>query len=164
MASSDLSAFKMGIKPNGESLRIVVIVASWNQHITSNLLQGCIEALEELNVNKENILIEYVPGSFELPLGAKWMIQKYRPDAAICLGCVIKGETYHFELVSDTCARGIMQVSLDSDIPVVMGVLSDYSEQQSIDRSGGCKGNKGVEAAYTAVQMAVIAKNYRLSS
>ena len=137
MASTDLSVSPEFAIPNGEAMKIAIVVASWNHHITSNLLKGCVSVLIESQVIESNILVEYVPGSFELPLAAKWMIQKYQPDAVICLGCVIKGETYHFELVSDACANGVMQLSLETNIPVVLGILSDYNEQQSIDRSGG---------------------------
>jgi 6,7-dimethyl-8-ribityllumazine synthase len=92
------------------------------------------------------------------------MIQKHQPDAVICLGCIIKGDTYHFELVGDACAGGIMNLTLQTGVPVIMGVLADYNEKQSLERSGGSKGNKGIEAAYTALRMAEMAKNYKLNS
>jgi 6,7-dimethyl-8-ribityllumazine synthase len=164
MASIDLSASPKGATPNGSSFKIAIIVASWNDHITSNLLKGCVDTLIQSQVSKENILIECVPGSFELPIAAHWMIQKHQPDAVICLGCIIKGDTYHFELVGDACARGIMNLSLQTGVPVIMGVLADYNEKQSLERSGGIKGNKGIEAAYTALRMAEMAKNYKLNS
>ena len=164
MASKNLSAHPKDTTPDGSSLRIAIAVASWNEKITSKLLEGCIATLIESKVEEENILIEFVPGSFELPIVAQWMIQKYQPNAVICLGCIIKGETYHFELVGEACAQGIMQLSLQSNVPVIMGVLADYNEQQSLERSGGSKGNKGVEAAYTALRMAAMAENYKLNS
>lgn len=164
MASKNLSAHPKEVMPDGSSLRIAIAVARWNEKITSKLLEGCIATLIESKVEEENILIEFIPGSFELPLAAQWMIQKHQPNAVICLGCIIKGDTYHFELVGEACANGIMQVSLQSNVPVIMGILADYNEQQSIDRSGGSKGNKGVEAAHTALRMAAMAKNYKLNS
>ncbi|MFM7106112.1 MAG: 6,7-dimethyl-8-ribityllumazine synthase, partial [Flavobacteriales bacterium] len=163
MASTDLSAFPKDATPNGGSFKIAIVVARWNDHITSNLLKGCIDVLTQSQVKEENIYVEYVPGSFELPIVAQWMIQKHQPNAVICLGCIIKGETYHFELVGEACAQGIMQLCLQSNVPVIMGVLADYNEQQSLERSGGGKGNKGVEAAYTALRMAAMAENYKLN-
>lgn len=164
MASTNLSASPTGSLPDGQSFRIAIVVSGWNHHITSNLLTGCIDTLSQSHVKAENVFIEHVPGSFELPVAAQWMIHKHKPDAVICLGCIIKGETYHFEMVGDACAHALMQLSLQSNVPVIMGVLADYNEQQSLDRSGGSKGNKGVEAAFTALRMAEIAKCYKLNS
>lgn len=160
MASENLSAKPLNIV-DGSHYKIAVVVAKWNEEITSLLSGACITTLKEANVKDENILIEYVPGSFELPIAAKWMIQRHKPDAVICIGCVIKGETYHFELVADATATGIMNLNLQFDVPVVMCVLADFNQQQSYDRSGGCKGNKGIEAAYTALSMAEMSQKFK---
>jgi len=152
MASENLSAEPKNII-DGSSFKVAIIVSKWNEEITSRLYSGCVFTLQEARVSSENIFTAYVPGSFELPLAAKWMIQKHKPDAVICIGCVIKGETYHFELVAEATSMGIMRLNLESDLPVINCVLADFNAQQSYDRSGGCKGNKGIEAAYTALSM-----------
>jgi 6,7-dimethyl-8-ribityllumazine synthase len=153
MASENLSALPTHTLPNGDSMRIAVVVSRWNEKVTFRLRDACIQTLMDSKVRAENIFLEHVPGSFELPLAAQWMIQKFNPDAVICLGCIIKGDTYHFELVANAVSDGIMSLNTLGKTPVVMGVLADYNEQQSLDRSGGSKGNKGVEAAFTALQM-----------
>ncbi len=160
MASENLSAKPLNIV-DGSSYKVAVVIARWNEEITSLLAGACIKTLKEAKLKDENILVEYVPGSFELPLAAKWIIQRHKPDAVICVGCVIKGETYHFELVADATAAGIMNLNLEFEIPVVMCVLADFNQQQSYDRSGGCKGNKGVEAAYTALSMMEIGRKFK---
>jgi len=160
MASENLSAKPLNIV-DGSSYKVAVVIARWNEEITSLLADACIKTLKEAKLKDENILVEYVPGSFELPLAAKWIIQRHKPDAVICIGCVIKGETYHFELVADATAAGIMNLNLEFEIPVVMCVLADFNQQQSYDRSGGCKGNKGVEAAYTALSMMEIGRKFK---
>ena len=160
MASENLSAKPLNIV-DGSSYKVAVVIARWNEEITSMLADACIKTLKEAKLKDENILVEYVPGSFELPLAAKWIIQRHKPDAVICIGCVIKGETYHFELVADATAAGIMNLNLEFEIPVVMCVLADFNQQQSYDRSGGCKGNKGVEAAYTALSMMEMGRKFK---
>jgi 6,7-dimethyl-8-ribityllumazine synthase len=160
MASENLSAVPKNFI-DGSSFKVAIIVAQWNEEITSRLHNGCVIALQEAKVSSENIFTEFVPGSFELPLAAKWMIQKHRPDAVICIGCVIKGETYHFELVAEATSTGIMRLNLDHDLPIINCVLADFNAQQSYDRSGGSKGNKGVEAAYTALSMIELGRKLR---
>ena len=101
----------------------------------------------------ENILVKHVPGSFELPLGAKWMLEHSRVDAVICIGCVIQGETRHFDFISQAVADGIMKVGLDSSKPVIFSVLTCNTMEQAEDRAGGKYGNKGVEGAVSALKM-----------
>jgi 6,7-dimethyl-8-ribityllumazine synthase len=154
MASSlhNLSEAK-GIIPSGEGRKFAVIVAEWNNEITQNLLNGAIDELRKRDVLDKNVIIETVPGCFELPLAAQMAAMNYNPDAVICLGCVIKGETPHFDYVCQAATHGILQVGLAMKIPVIFGVLTVNTLEQALDRSGGKYGNKGIEAAHTALKM-----------
>ncbi|MDR1339273.1 MAG: 6,7-dimethyl-8-ribityllumazine synthase [Prevotellaceae bacterium] len=154
MASSlhSLSEAK-GIIPSGEGKRFVVVVSEWNSEITQNLLNGAIEELQKNGVFIKNIITETVPGCFELPLAAQVAAMNYNPDAVICLGCVIKGETPHFDYVCQAATQGILQVGLSMKIPVIFGVLTVDTLEQAQARSGGKYGNKGIEAAHTALKM-----------
>ncbi|MDR0437102.1 MAG: 6,7-dimethyl-8-ribityllumazine synthase [Bacteroidales bacterium] len=146
--------------------RIGIVVSEWNDQITNALFQGAMETLLKEGVKQENIVVKTVPGSFELPLGATKMFKdvyqtdeykkalgSFVPDAVICLGCVIQGETRHFDFICNAVALGITEVGLRYEIPVIFGVLTTDNLQQAIDRSGGKHGNKGVEAAITALKM-----------
>jgi 6,7-dimethyl-8-ribityllumazine synthase len=119
--------------------------------------------LKKAGVKKKNIRVEYVPGSFELAHGAQLMVECANPDAVICLGSIIKGETPHFDFVSQATAQGIMQVGLQYGLPVIFGVLTDDNIQQSKDRSGGKLGNKGSEAAAVAIKMAAMRQRMLLT-
>lgn len=130
-----------------------VIVSEWNEEVTESLYNGAVETLINYGVKKENIFRKNVPGSFELSLGAQWMAEKTEIDAVICLGCVIQGETRHFDFICDAVAHGITQVGLKYNKPVIFGVLTPNSQQQALDRAGGKHGNKGDEAAITAIKM-----------
>ncbi|MDR0367883.1 MAG: 6,7-dimethyl-8-ribityllumazine synthase [Bacteroidales bacterium] len=154
MASSihSLSETK-GIVPSGEGKRFVVIVSEWNDEITQNLLNATIEELQKKDVSAKDIITETVPGCFELPLAAQAAAMNYNPDAVICLGCVIKGETPHFDYVCQAATQGILQVGLSMKIPVIFGVLTVNTLEQALARSGGKYGNKGTEAAHTALKM-----------
>ena len=149
----NLSAYDPEQTPDASPFRFGIVVSEWNQEITSNLLKGAVEALEELGAKSSAVQIIHVPGSFELPLGAQWMLETAKVDAVICLGSVIRGETAHFDFVCQTCAEGIKDVALKFSKPVVFGVLTDDHIDQSRARSGGALGNKGTEAAVTAVKM-----------
>jgi 6,7-dimethyl-8-ribityllumazine synthase len=133
--------------------KFAIVVADWNEEITSSLLQGAITTLVQNGVDKKNILQSSVPGSFELPLGALWEATKKQVDAVICLGCVIKGETPHFDYICQAVALGIMEVGLKTGKPVIFGVLTTLNKKQAEERAGGKFGNKGEEAAVTAIQM-----------
>jgi 6,7-dimethyl-8-ribityllumazine synthase len=133
--------------------KIAIVVAEWNEEITGSLLEGATTSLLQHGFNRKNIIQTSVPGSFELPLGAMWMAQKKDIDAVICLGCVIQGETPHFDYICQAVALGIMEVGLKSGKPVVFGVLTTLNKKQAEDRAGGKYGNKGEEAALTAAQM-----------
>jgi len=133
--------------------KFAIVVSEWNEEVTESLYQGAYETLISQGANKENIIKKMVPGSFELSMGAQWMAQKEEIDAVICLGCVIQGETRHFDFICDAVAHGITNVSLKYNKPVIFGVLTPNTQKQALDRAGGKHGNKGDEAAITAVKM-----------
>ncbi len=133
--------------------RIGIVVSEWNDRITDSLLNGAVGSLREHGVRPENITVHNVPGSFELPLGAKWLLQNTGVDAVICIGCVIQGETRHFDFISQAVADGIMNVGLEFSKPVVFSVLTTNNMQQAEERSGGKHGNKGIEGAVSCLKM-----------
>jgi 6,7-dimethyl-8-ribityllumazine synthase len=142
--------------PDGASMKIGIVVSEWNEEVTAALLEGAQHTLKSHGVPKSNIEVLVVPGSFELPHGAKILAEKYRPDAVICLGCVIQGETRHFDYICQGVTRGITALNLQFDLPFVFGVLTTDTLQQALDRAGGKYGNKGDEAAVTALKMAAL--------
>ncbi|MGW8123389.1 6,7-dimethyl-8-ribityllumazine synthase [Roseivirga echinicomitans] len=144
---SDKNLSDMGKK------KFALVVSEWNEEVTESLYQGAYETLISHGAKKENIIKKMVPGSFELSMGAQWMAQKEEIDAVICLGCVIQGETRHFDFICDAVAHGITNVSLKYNKPVIFGVLTPNTQKQALDRAGGKHGNKGDEAAITAVKM-----------
>jgi len=135
------------------SKKFVIVVAEWNEEITGALFDGAYAALLSMGAKKNNISRIDVPGSFELPLAAKWAAEKKSTDAVICLGCVIQGDTPHFDYICQAVANGIMNVALDSGKPVAFGVLTTLNKKQALERAGGVHGNKGEEAAVTVVKM-----------
>ena len=155
MASSqkNLSSYKRSNPGMMQNRKFALIVSEWNEEITESLYNGAVEALLDHGVIKDNILRKNVPGSFELPIGAQWMAEQDQVDAVICLGCVIQGETRHFEFICQAVAQGLTQVGLKYSKPVIFGVLTTDTLQQAIDRSGGRHGNKGDEAAATAIRL-----------
>lgn len=140
-------------KLNLTSKKFAIIVAEWNEDITEALYLGAREALLKLGVKKKNIIRKNVPGSFELPLGAQWMAEQKEIAAVIALGCVIQGDTPHFDYICHAVANGIMNVNLTSNKPVAFGVLTTLNKKQALERAGGKLGNKGEEAALTVVKM-----------
>jgi 6,7-dimethyl-8-ribityllumazine synthase len=135
----------------GSELRIAVVVARFNEDVTRRLLRGALNALKEHGVEDPDVL--WVPGSLELPVTALALAEKGDHDAIVCLGCVIRGETYHFEVVANQAAAGIMQVQLDTGVPVTFGVITTEDKEQALARSGP-KNNKGADAAEAAIEMA----------
>ena len=133
--------------------KFAVIVSEWNEKVTEALFEGAKSTLLKEGATAKNIIRKNVPGSFELTLGAQWMAQREEIDAVICLGCVIQGETRHFEFICQAVALGITEVGLKFNKPVIFGVLTPDNEQQALDRAGGKHGNKGDEAAITAIKM-----------
>lgn len=141
--------------PDLNKYKIGIVVSEWNKDITKNLLSGAIDTLTEQGIQKENIIIQWVPGSFELIYGSKVLLKK-KFDAIIAIGCVIKGETDHYNFICSSVSKGIMELNLISSIPIIFCVLTDHNKTQSIDRSGGKYGNKGSESAIAAIKMALI--------
>ena len=141
--------------PDLNKYKIGIVVSEWNKDITKNLLSGAINTLIEQGIQKENIIIQWVPGSFELIYGSK-VLSKKKFDAIIAIGCVIKGETDHYNFICSSVSKGIMELNLISSIPIIFCVLTDHNKTQSIDRSGGKYGNKGSESAIAAIKMALI--------
>ncbi|MBT5855921.1 6,7-dimethyl-8-ribityllumazine synthase [bacterium] len=150
----DLSAYTVhSSEPIGKGKGVAILVAEFNATVTNRLLEGSLKGLVEHDVDPKNIHIKYVPGAFELPLAALHAIRDMDIDAVICLGCVIRGDTAHFDFVAGECARGIMDVSLDTETPVIFGVLTTETPEQAMERAQEDKTNKGYEAAITALQM-----------
>ena len=155
-ALSNLSDYNAEGVPNANGLRIGLIVSQWNKEITHALYKGAVETLISHGVKDQDIITFHVPGSFELPFGASKMIDKHAPDAVIVIGSVIQGETKHFDFVCQATAQGVMDLNIQTQTPVIFCVLTDNTLQQAQDRSGGKHGNKGVEAAVAAIQMATL--------
>ena len=151
--STNLSSYDPKLVPDGSSFKIHLVVSQWNNNITSDLKEGAINTLLKNNVKQANIKVWHVPGSFELVYGTK-KAQSFDPDAVIAIGSIIQGQTKHFDFVCQGVTQGIKDLNVRYDIPVIFCVLTDNSVQQSIDRSGGKHGNKGIEAAVTAIKMA----------
>ena len=151
--NSNLSNFDISKLPSGDSFTIGLVVSEWNKKITESLFNGAFTTLTDFGVKANNIKRIDVPGSFELVFGSKKMIQA-KVDVVIAIGCVIKGETDHFDYICQSVSKGIIDLNINFDTPVVFCVLTDNNIQQSVDRSGGKHGNKGVEAAITALKLA----------
>lgn len=151
----NLSEYDKSQMPEAKNFRFGLVVAEWNENITEGLFKGAFDTLKENGVINENIVRWNVPGSFELIYGCKKMQQSYDMlDAIIAIGSVIEGETKHFDFVCQGVTQGIKDLNVQNDIPVIFCVLTDQNMQQAIDRSGGKFGNKGSEAAVTAIKMA----------
>lgn len=157
-ANKNLSAYDKATIPNANNFRFGIVVSEWNPEITEGLFNGAIEALLDCGATSNNIVRWNVPGSFELTFGCKKLIEKGGFDAVIAIGSVIQGETKHFDFVCGATAQGIMDLNVQTNVPVIFCVLTDNTLQQSIDRSGGKHGNKGTEAAIAAIKMATLGK------
>jgi 6,7-dimethyl-8-ribityllumazine synthase len=140
-------------KINLSKKKFAIVVAEWNEDITEALYEGARDGLIQLGVKKTNIIRKNVPGTFELTVGALWMAEKKEIDAVICLGCVIQGDTPHFDYICQGVAYGITEVNIKTRKPVIFGVLTTLTKKQAVERAGGKLGNKGEEAAVTAVKM-----------
>ena len=154
----NLSVYDKTKIPNAKNYRFGIAVSAWNATITEQLYKGAFTALIDCGTLEDNIIRWDVPGSFELVFGCKKLLQTQNVDAVIAIGSVIRGETSHFDFVCEATAKGIKDLNLAYDVPVIFCVLTDDNLQQSIDRSGGKHGNKGVEAAIAAIQMAALGK------
>lgn len=160
MSTTDLSHYDPNSVPSGEKKKITIIVSEWNQDITFALRDGAIHTLREHGVREDDIVVRYVPGSFELIYAATKTLQFGNCDAIILLGSIIKGETPHFDFISESVMNNVgylntqtKHISGSAYIPIINGVLTTNDHQQAMDRAGGSKGNKGVEAAVTALKM-----------
>ena len=153
MKKTNLSDYDPAAVPDGSPYTIGVIAAEWNPQITDALLAGAVDTLRQHGVREENLLVRRVPGTFELSSAADMMIHFSQVDAVICIGCVIQGETRHFEFICQAVAQGITNVALKRERPVIFSVLTCDTMEQALDRAGGRHGNKGVEGAVTALKM-----------
>ena len=155
---SDLDPEQM---PDTGAMRIAIIVSEWNSEITEQLKEGAYNTLLKNGVKKENIFVVHVPGSFELIYATRRIIGSVKPDAIIGIGCVIRGETPHFDYVCSAVTQGFAQINADGDIPCIFGLLTTDNLQQALDRSGGKYGNKGDEYALSAIKMAHLAHTFK---
>ncbi|MDR1225451.1 MAG: 6,7-dimethyl-8-ribityllumazine synthase [Prevotellaceae bacterium] len=160
MSSADhnLSAFQGSDVPSGKDMRFGIVVSEWSLEVTKALLNGALNTLLKHDVKEDHILIKWVPGSYELPLAAQLIAENEKVNAVICLGCVIQGETRHFDFICNAVSQGIMNLNLDYNMPFIFGVLTPNDQQQALERAGGKYGNKGDEAAITALKMAALQK------
>jgi 6,7-dimethyl-8-ribityllumazine synthase len=154
----NLSDFSDTVVPSAVAYRFGIVVAEWNAEITNALYEGAYQSLINHGALPDNIFTYAVPGSFELTSGADLLLKNLHLDAVICLGCVIQGETRHFDFICNAVANGISNVAIKYTKPVIFGVLTTDNQQQAIDRAGGKHGNKGDEAAITAIKMANLAE------
>ncbi len=153
-ALKNLSEYDEENLPSAKGMKFGIVVSEWNKEITHKLYEGCYDTLIKHGAAEKDISTVQVPGTFELPAGAKILTKKEFPSAVICIGCVIKGETSHNEYINQSVAQGLVNLSIMTGVPHIFGVLTPNDEQQAKDRAGGKYGNKGVEAAATAIRMA----------
>jgi 6,7-dimethyl-8-ribityllumazine synthase len=156
MSTTNLSDYDPEIVPDAREMRFGVVVSDWNSEVTRSLLTGTISTLKKHGATDKNIVVRHVPGSFELTLGAQFLAEYDDLDAVICLGCVIQGETPHFTYICQGVTQGITMLNLEYNIPFIFGVLTTLNQQQALERAGGKLGNKGDEAAITAIKMAAL--------
>ncbi|MGF7139494.1 6,7-dimethyl-8-ribityllumazine synthase [Roseimarinus sediminis] len=153
MATKDLSAYDLNSVPSAEEMKFGIVVAEWNYDITGALAKGAVDTLIRHGAKEENIIVKHVPGTFELTLGGQFMAEYTDVNAIILLGCVIQGETRHFDFICQGVTQGTTSLNINYSLPVIFGVLTTDNEQQALDRAGGKLGNKGDEAAVTAIKM-----------
>jgi 6,7-dimethyl-8-ribityllumazine synthase len=161
MATKDLSQYDIISVPSAANMRFGIVVAEWNPEITMSLANGAVETLKKHGAKDENIILKYVPGSFELPLGAQFLAEYGNVDAVIILGCVIQGETRHFDYICEGVTKGTKDLNLKYNKPFVFGLLTTNNQQQALDRAGGKLGNKGDEAAVTAIKMVHLKNSFQ---
>jgi len=161
MSTQNLSQYNSDDVPDARGMKIGVVVAEWNSEITFALQDGAVQTLREHGVQDCDVILRHVPGSFELTAGTQMMAKYAFVDAIICIGCVIRGETPHFDYICQGVTAGLTQVSINSEIPVIFGVLTTSNIEQALDRAGGKHGNKGVEAAITAIKMVALKRGFQ---
>jgi 6,7-dimethyl-8-ribityllumazine synthase len=157
----NLSSLNPAEIPPVNGMKIGIVVSEWNRDVTQALLEGAKKTLVRLGISEDHIHVHYVPGSFELPLGAQFIAEYVKPDAVICLGCVIQGETRHFDYICQGVTQGITDLNLKYNLPFIFGVLTTDTLDQAKDRAGGKHGNKGDESAVTALKMAHMKKTLK---
>ena len=153
MATVNLSDYDINNVPSAKGMRFGIVISEWNNEITEALFKGAYNTLIKHGASQDDIIKEYVPGTFELTYGAKLMMNHKELDAIIVLGCVIQGETRHFDFICQGVAQGITEINREGQMPVIFGVLTTENQQQALDRSGGKHGNKGDEGGITAIKM-----------
>lgn len=159
MKKTNLSEHNPDSIPSAKGFRIGVIVAEWNNEITDKMADGAVATLIQYGVAENDIELIHVPGSFELTTGADLLLRNRKDiDAVICIGCVIQGETRHFDFICEAVSQGLTNVSLKHEKPVIFSLLTTNNMQQAVDRSGGKHGNKGIEGALTALKMVALQK------
>ncbi len=161
MATKNLSAYDSATVPSAKEMKFGIVVAEWNSSITHSLAQGAIDTLIRHGADENNITIKHVPGTFELPLGGQFMAEYTDSDAIILIGCVVQGETRHFDYICSGVTQGTTSLNLKYNKPFIFGVLTTDNEQQALDRAGGKLGNKGDEAAITAIKMTALFKGMK---
>lgn len=161
MATKNLSAYDIESVPSAKGYKFGIVVAEWNYEITGALAQGAVDTLKKHGVKDDDIILKHVPGTFELPLGGGFMAEYTDVDAIILIGCVIQGETRHFDFICDGVTQGTTALNLKYNKPFIFGVLTTDNEQQALDRAGGRLGNKGDEAAVTAIKMLALQQDMK---
>jgi 6,7-dimethyl-8-ribityllumazine synthase len=156
MATKNLSEYNINTIPSAKNMKFGIVVAEWNYQITGALAQGAVDTLVKHGANEQNISIKHVPGAFELTLGGRFFAEYTDVDAILLLGSVIQGETRHFDFICQGVTQGTTSLNLQFNKPVIYGVLTTDNEKQAIERSGGRLGNKGDEAAITAIKMVAL--------
>ena len=150
--------------PYADDMKFGIVVSEWNSEVTEALLKGAVQTLRKAGCAEHNIVIKYVPGTFEIPLGVQFFAEYTDVDAVIALGCVIQGETRHFDFICNGATQGIMQLQIAWNMPIAFGVLTTNDMQQALDRAGGKHGNKGDEAAATAINMVKLQNDMEASA
>lgn len=163
MSTKDLSEYDFSSVPDATNFKFGIVVSEWNYEITGALAKGAVDTLKKHGALAENIILKHVPGSFELTLGGQFFAEYTNVNAIILLGCVIQGETRHFDFICQGVAKGATDLNLKFGIPVIFGVLTTENQQQALDRAGGRLGNKGDEAAVTAIKMISLQRDFKNS-
>jgi 6,7-dimethyl-8-ribityllumazine synthase len=160
MATKNLSEYVLSSVPDGNDMKFGIVVSEWNYDVTGALMRGAVDTLKKHGVHDEDILVKHVPGSFELTLGGQFFAEYTDVDAIILLGCVIQGETRHFDFICQGVTKGATDLNIKYNLPVIFGLLTTENQQQALDRAGGKLGNKGDEAAVTALKMIALQNNF----
>ena len=163
MSSSlkNLSSYDASVVPDASPFRFGIVVSEWNHAVTGALLDGAVATLKKHGASDDYLFIRHVPGSYELTAGGQFMAEYMEVDAVICLGCVIQGETRHFDFICQAVSAGLTELTIKYNLPFIFGVLTPDNMEQALDRAGGRHGNKGDEAAVTAIKMAALQKELR---